>query len=97
MFPERCSKRFINPSWFFKKPATFQNHLIDGATPRLTIVNQTQACIIFFYLIRRPNETAGSKIIWITDDFHSVTVTQSVSKKLCRSNEFLQVSPNVMR
>ena len=97
MFPERCSKRFINPSCFFKKPATFQNHLIDGATPRLTIVNQTQACIIFFYLIRRPNETAGSKIIWITDDFHSVTVTQSVSKNLCWSNKILKVSPNVIR
>ena len=97
MFPERCSKRFINPSCFFKKPATFQNHPIDGATPRHTIVNQTQGFVIFFYLIRRIKETAGSKIIWITDDFHSVTVTQSVSKNLCRSNKILKVSPNVIR
>ena len=44
----------------------------------------------FFYLIRRINETAGSKIIWITDDFHSVTVTQSASKNLCRSNKILK-------
>ena len=51
----------------------------------------------FFYLIRRINETAGPKIIWITDDFHSVTVTQSVSKNLRRSNKILKVSPNVIR
>ena len=53
--------------------------------------------LFFFYLIRWTNETARSKIAWITVDFHSVKVTQFVFKKTVQVKLILQVSPNVIR
>ena len=52
MFPERCGKRFTNPSsiFFFRKPTAFKKPLIDSASPRRTTISQTQARVFFFLL-----------------------------------------------